>query len=218
MAAKIHGTYNVSLIVAPIFIYLYDWALTIDQEVELIWHHKWSITKALFLVLRYGMFPLAVADFWTATHSGLSMKLCVVFGHSTISLMHWDRCAVLRYISGYGLLVLVPAVQLVLQLRIFAMYNKSRRLLFLNAALFLIQGGFTLYGMIVHLPQREIFPVRADIVGSCYSLMPKSLGFTCIAPLTFESYMAALALAKMIQNRRSYGSALKGDGILTLLV
>ncbi|KDQ61493.1 hypothetical protein JAAARDRAFT_30943 [Jaapia argillacea MUCL 33604] len=38
---------------AATFVALYDHALTIDLEVELIWKKRWSLAKILFAVNRY---------------------------------------------------------------------------------------------------------------------------------------------------------------------
>ncbi|KDQ51715.1 hypothetical protein JAAARDRAFT_503028 [Jaapia argillacea MUCL 33604] len=39
--------------IAATLIAVYDHIITFDQEVELIWRKRWSISKVLFLMVRY---------------------------------------------------------------------------------------------------------------------------------------------------------------------
>ncbi|KAG2114872.1 hypothetical protein BD769DRAFT_1488686 [Suillus cothurnatus] len=32
---------------------MYDWVLTLGQEIELIWRQRWSFITVLYLVIRY---------------------------------------------------------------------------------------------------------------------------------------------------------------------
>lgn len=41
---------------------IYDWALTFEQEVELVWKRKWSLMSVLYLGLRYGGILYSVLD------------------------------------------------------------------------------------------------------------------------------------------------------------
>lgn len=40
-------------IVASSVGFIYDWALTFEQEVELIWRQRWSLMTVLYLSVRY---------------------------------------------------------------------------------------------------------------------------------------------------------------------
>ncbi|KAG2101149.1 hypothetical protein BD769DRAFT_1508573, partial [Suillus cothurnatus] len=41
---------------------VYDWILTVGQEIELIWRQRWSLMKAIYLVIRYIGIPYSVAN------------------------------------------------------------------------------------------------------------------------------------------------------------
>ncbi|KAG1767913.1 hypothetical protein EDD22DRAFT_967612 [Suillus occidentalis] len=47
-----HVFYSYWLVVAGVVV-AYDWALTIGQEIELIWRQRWSLMTVLYLVIRY---------------------------------------------------------------------------------------------------------------------------------------------------------------------
>ncbi|KAG2086589.1 uncharacterized protein F5147DRAFT_76126 [Suillus discolor] len=48
--------------VAAGFVVVYDWALTLGQEIDLIWGQRWSLITVLFLVIRYIGMPYFVID------------------------------------------------------------------------------------------------------------------------------------------------------------
>ena len=41
-------------------IQVYDYVLTIESEVKLVWYAQWNLTKLLFLVSRYSAFVDAI--------------------------------------------------------------------------------------------------------------------------------------------------------------
>ncbi|KIK39632.1 hypothetical protein CY34DRAFT_324544 [Suillus luteus UH-Slu-Lm8-n1] len=47
--------------VAAGVVVVYDWVLTIGQEIELIWRQHWSLMTVLYLVIRYSGIPFVVA-------------------------------------------------------------------------------------------------------------------------------------------------------------
>jgi len=49
------------LAVAAGVVVVYDWALTLGQEIELIWRQRWSLMTLLYLVMRYVGIPFSVA-------------------------------------------------------------------------------------------------------------------------------------------------------------
>ncbi|KIK35664.1 hypothetical protein CY34DRAFT_811984 [Suillus luteus UH-Slu-Lm8-n1] len=47
-------------LVAAGVVMVYDWVLTIGQEIELIWRQRWSLMTVLYLVIRYIGIPYSV--------------------------------------------------------------------------------------------------------------------------------------------------------------
>ncbi|KAG1786670.1 uncharacterized protein HD556DRAFT_1539467 [Suillus plorans] len=39
---------------------VYDWVLTLGQEIELIWRRRWSLVTVLYLIIRYVGIPYSV--------------------------------------------------------------------------------------------------------------------------------------------------------------
>ncbi|KAG2335702.1 hypothetical protein BDR05DRAFT_1006543 [Suillus weaverae] len=48
-------------IVAAGAVVIYDWVLTLGQEIELIWRQRWSLMTVLYLIIRYIGPPYSVA-------------------------------------------------------------------------------------------------------------------------------------------------------------
>ncbi|KAG2109080.1 hypothetical protein BD769DRAFT_1498156 [Suillus cothurnatus] len=40
-------------LVAAGVIVVYDWVITLGQEIELVWRQRWSLMTVLYLVIRY---------------------------------------------------------------------------------------------------------------------------------------------------------------------
>ncbi|KZT57301.1 hypothetical protein CALCODRAFT_285958 [Calocera cornea HHB12733] len=88
----------------------FDYILTIPQEVELIWMDEWTAGKALFLVVRY--FSLL----------SMSIGFYVICGTSVTTF----SCKVTMYWTLSSNCISYSAAALVLALRTWALWNKSR--------------------------------------------------------------------------------------------
>ncbi|KAG2101138.1 hypothetical protein BD769DRAFT_1508479 [Suillus cothurnatus] len=54
---------------------MYDWVLTLGQEIELIWRQRWSFMTVLYLVIRYigilySMYQTAYLPLFSMTDRG----------------------------------------------------------------------------------------------------------------------------------------------------
>ncbi|KAG2101148.1 hypothetical protein BD769DRAFT_1780123 [Suillus cothurnatus] len=89
---------------------VYDWVLTIGQEIELIWRQRWSLMKAIYLVIRYIGIPYSVAN---------------VLGN----IMNWA-------INGTNVVV-TAMLGVIMIARLHAMYQRSRSMLIFLVIIFL---------------------------------------------------------------------------------
>ncbi|KAG2103696.1 uncharacterized protein F5147DRAFT_274531 [Suillus discolor] len=46
--------------VAAGVVVVYDWVLTLGQEIELVWRQRWSLMTVLYLIIRYIGIPYSV--------------------------------------------------------------------------------------------------------------------------------------------------------------
>ncbi|KAG2109612.1 uncharacterized protein F5147DRAFT_836570 [Suillus discolor] len=79
-------------IVAAAFVVVYDWVLTLPQEIDLIWTQRWSYMTMLYLVIRYVGIPYSVVNvlgniIYYAVN-GTNMVVTAMLGVIMISRLH----------------------------------------------------------------------------------------------------------------------------------
>ncbi|KAG2035989.1 hypothetical protein BDR03DRAFT_960979, partial [Suillus americanus] len=101
-------------IVASSAAVIYDWALTIEQEFELVWRHHWSFITVLYIGVRYiGMVYIVINMLQFLPTVSMTDKGCNV----TYFTLNW--------MSGLANAML-GAIMIT---RLYAMYQKSRNML-----------------------------------------------------------------------------------------
>lgn len=184
------GTPTGYLQLACVTWYLYDWFLTLNNEIEFVWSRKWSLTKVLYALIRFTTLALLIAE--TVVYvftSGLSQKQCDAFS--------WG--------SAIGTAAVIAEVELVLQLRIYIVYNKSKKLLWINAAFYILNIVCAIIVLLEFFSQMRWVEVPPWIIGSCYDTRPKELGAVWVFPMSYELYLAVLAVWKIARNWSEYG-------------
>jgi len=102
---------------------LYDHALSLGREVELIWMKPPSLVMVLYVIERYLGDAVLIAG------------LCLCFQVSTSE----EECIRLFRFRAWGALAYSWATQATMQLRIYAMYRRSRQVLVLMITCFLCE-------------------------------------------------------------------------------
>ncbi|KAG2062360.1 hypothetical protein BDR06DRAFT_946506 [Suillus hirtellus] len=108
---------------AVTFVVLYDHVLCCQQEVDLIWNKSKSLVSYLYFTTRY----------WG---DAISIISAILFMGSTFSV---NTCRILFHFQSYGPFVPVWASQTIMQLRIYAMYRKSNKILAFTGAFFVLE-------------------------------------------------------------------------------
>ncbi|KAG1789986.1 uncharacterized protein HD556DRAFT_1529202 [Suillus plorans] len=121
------------LIVAAAFVVVYDWVLTLPQEIDLIWTQRWSLMTVLYLVTRY---------------VGISFWVPGVMGN-------------IMFNATNGATVVITAMLDVIMIaRLHAMYQRSRRMLIFLVIIFLVVniacGAITIIGLKYHFASEEL--------------------------------------------------------------
>ncbi|KAG1775286.1 hypothetical protein EV702DRAFT_455190 [Suillus placidus] len=100
----------------------YDWALTLGQEVELIWRQRWSLMTVLYLSVRYLGILYAVVQ--------------ILFNVPTVSVtdvVSW----ILHDVLNWTNVVVFAMLGVIMITRLHAMYQQSRKILIFLAITFL---------------------------------------------------------------------------------
>lgn len=86
------------------------------------------------------------------------------------SVCAWDPI-----FSGLGIVTIIVEVQIILQLRIYAMYNRCKWLLYLNGLLFCVEIATAVTLMVRLLSRGTILGSPAWVIGSCYEVHSQSV-------------------------------------------
>ncbi|KAF9232808.1 hypothetical protein BU15DRAFT_67125 [Melanogaster broomeanus] len=98
----------------------YDYLLTFAQEIEYVWKRPWSWVSTLFIVVCI-----------TRTSSWIHSEL------SLITDSKFSRGIVLYNIGSWTFLIFLAVADLLMILRVYAMYNRSRIILFILLGIYL---------------------------------------------------------------------------------
>jgi hypothetical protein len=121
--------YRANLVPAYVILFsltwiLYDYLITLDEELKLVWPQRLNRGKVLFLFVRYytiAVILLNTIQIHLFTHKGYATDTsCVAF------------YVVTRVAGG----IAVWAIEIIMQLRIYALFGCSRKIAIFNAVLF----------------------------------------------------------------------------------
>lgn len=124
--------YTFNYITTAVFvILLYDTVLTFSKEVKFIWSKPIAFSKVLYIIARYyGLLSSGIVFFMTVLPAR-SLNSCRIY---------------LKWYASAGPQINEVVVNLVLLLRIYALYGRNKRLLYLIVPIFLAESGLVIYG------------------------------------------------------------------------
>ncbi|KDR75688.1 hypothetical protein GALMADRAFT_226328 [Galerina marginata CBS 339.88] len=122
--ALIEGLYGVALVtqVSAAALWAYDYFLTLGMEIELVWTTKWNIIKVLFLVQRY--LPL--------------IDTCILTLYRDLMPQTERNCSRLETTTGFMYVTGYAIAEILLSLRVWAVWNRSKALAFLLPIAFIV--------------------------------------------------------------------------------
>lgn len=107
----------------PCIIFCYDYLLTLDREVEFIWRRPMRFSNILYIIVRFGGGALIFLSASAFMSKHTSKEFCSLF----LNIQGWPSFCILW------------AVQLILQLRVYALYRRSLTVLIAMAVGFTIE-------------------------------------------------------------------------------
>ncbi|KZV98414.1 hypothetical protein EXIGLDRAFT_746633 [Exidia glandulosa HHB12029] len=173
--------------------FLYDWAISLGREVEYIVSGGCSISKSLYLFIRY---------------LSLAMLLGETVVYVVLDEVSFPVCTRFTASRTAAVLVLVVAVEVAMQIRVFELYERSRRILGVNAALCVASLVPSVTLAVVYSPQAQF--TIGD--GACSGTSSSTFGVFLVAPILFASYLTAMTV------RKTWRSALDGTSAITPFV
>lgn len=176
------------------FLFFYDFVSTMDREYRLMWTPRFTFGKLLFFLIRYYTLVTLVLITTVMFLPNPSGKLCG----------YWAR---FHWVSGAILSTLTEAS---LQLRMYAIYNRSKWVLsLLIVSLTLTISAMAILATYIIREQNAFFLSIGDGVDLriCdVSNLPDIFRFWWTPALVNETILVLLAVFRGIQNFKEYGS------------
>ncbi|KAF7301824.1 hypothetical protein MIND_00748200 [Mycena indigotica] len=165
---------------------VYELFTSLDDEVARIWPLKWRLPKILFMLNRYVIRAILVALWIVADFPSISPGFCQVYS--------WWQMFPLR--------LAILAAQALVVIRVWAIYNNSRRMLyllsFLYACEFLAVLGSIIIATIDTQGVAQPAPLSCGLISVSGYLLKRYASATWIAPVVFEFVMVVITLFKLL--------------------
>jgi len=170
--------------------FVYDYFLSLELEVEHLWGKKLNVPTLLYISTRALSFVMLIIGAVEATR--------------TYALSE-DQCHIFHWVEGVGSVLVFINTQLVLQYRLWAIYDRSTRILVVNGVLFLIEAvGATVLLALYYASQKTVdFAMLPDVGGeTCITVPQRQMALVFLTVFLYEMWLVALALFRTVQVRR----------------
>lgn len=196
---------------------LHDYFITLEDEVTYIWSQRPNFGRTMFFWIRYYTILLLIFD--------------VVQVHSFT--LPWVRSPALCLAADPTMRIVgaisLWSVEIVMQIRIYALYGRSKKIAMFNGILFIISIGLFLWVLVVNVNHRRsliVGLVKLPLIG-CPSVNGGSQWALWVPATVYEFILFGFAVYKSIvsstaqaklNRRRSLTAVLLQENILYFLV
>lgn len=165
-------------------IIIWDHLSTLDQEVELIWNAHWSIGKCLFIINRYYALCCVIFNNYALFTTTLSDSFCIQW-------FQWQ---------GWTGLATCMIAEIILQVRLYALYFLNKRVLALMATCFVATSVASAVVLATTLSEMKASSHILPGVPVCVPIgVPSHLYAFWIPMIVFESLLCGMALFRGFQ-------------------
>ncbi|KAJ7729796.1 hypothetical protein B0H16DRAFT_225000 [Mycena metata] len=190
----LHTTVSHYTIVSSLCLYVYDFFLTFPMEVEYFWNSPWSLVKAMFFWNRYLTFPTTAYLAFSEINRLPTAALC--FAQETTGLI----------LS----LVCISGAQVVMQIRVHALYGQNRTLKIIVSCLFFIavasELGIAIAKLVTDGSSVQPIPFLVDPLSLCVGPIPKFLIAYPVPMMAFDTILLILVVYKAYLIQREEAS------------
>ncbi|KZP20977.1 hypothetical protein FIBSPDRAFT_954157 [Athelia psychrophila] len=193
-------------------IIVFDHLITLDQEIELVWRSPWTTGKLLFFLNRYYPLSTVVFNQYVLFKINLTDELYVICtSNKRLSWFRWQ---------GWSGLIAVMVAEIILQLRIYALYFLNKKVLFVVASFFIIStaSAATIMGLVLSNIAADATSIAG--VNFCMPLhVPRYIYAYWIPILAFESLLCGMSIFRGFQAFRQRQSVFQsGKHLMTILL
>ncbi|KAJ6475610.1 hypothetical protein C8R45DRAFT_1010446 [Mycena sanguinolenta] len=165
---------------------VYELLTSLDDEVARIWSLKWRLPKILFMLNRYVIRAMLVCLWIIADLPGTSPEFCRIYAY-------WQMIP---------LRLAILAAQALVVMRVWAIYNNSRRMFWVLVALYTLEVAAVAMCIAVATIDTQgaaqPAPLSCALVSRSGYLLKRYASATWIAPVCFEFVMVVLTLARIL--------------------
>ncbi|KAJ7616022.1 hypothetical protein FB45DRAFT_236366 [Roridomyces roridus] len=164
---------------------VYELFTTLDVEIDRIWSLKWRLPKILFMLNRYFIRAMLVVLWIVADYPGTSERFCWIYAY-------WQMIP---------LRLAILAAQALVVIRVWAIYNNSRRMLYVLSTLYFLEVAFVSICIAIATADTQgvaqPYPLSCALNSMSGYLLQRYASGTWIAPVVFEFLMMLITLAKL---------------------
>ncbi|KAF9449495.1 hypothetical protein P691DRAFT_703153 [Macrolepiota fuliginosa MF-IS2] len=191
-----HATIRVMYLInafnlASIAMLVYDYFLTLGQEVELIWKSRWNTVKFLFLLTRYLPFiGSGIILFYQFAPKATAYQCAIAF-----------KCTAWTFIIG------ISIAELLLTIRTWAVWEKDRRLT-IGLPIFFVSFWVTQYALVgLYLGTLTYEPSPYQPWVTCATFhMNRLLSVCWILLMIYDAGILILIVIQTLRTFRSWGN------------
>ncbi|RDB16737.1 hypothetical protein Hypma_002570 [Hypsizygus marmoreus] len=194
----------------------YEYFLQFSAEVEFFWKQRWSLAKCLFLWSRYYSVGFNISNAVIFMQPKPTFELYETLRLQFLTSLHMI-CSTFFHWQNTGASLQVITTHIILELRLYAMYGSTRKILYLF--LCLTFGEALAMGLVFGIPNPKLIgtnePFRGNFI--CADADPPDgthwVIYYWAAILVVEGILLMLALWKAWQHR----SAVRGSSLMQQL-
>ncbi|KIJ58660.1 hypothetical protein HYDPIDRAFT_33957 [Hydnomerulius pinastri MD-312] len=183
----------------PCVVMFYDHILAFDQEVEHIWKSSRSLNTVAYLILRYGGSAAGLLNVFAflaeehASNDVFQMLVSSIIDLATALMYNAVPVPqVFLVLRGWSACLMLWLVQFILQMRLYALHNNSKKILLLN-------GGAYIAEIVVMSTALGLEDVNFDVLN-----LSRAFYSIWLPPLIFESILCLLAIRIGIQRSKDH--------------
>ncbi|KAH7931422.1 hypothetical protein BV22DRAFT_15306 [Leucogyrophana mollusca] len=188
---------------------IYERFIVFGAEIDLIWSHKRNWVKYLYIFNGWLALIWLTFDMIPLSPSGVvSSKMQVYQLHSQCIHLQLSstRCIIYLIFDDVITLLMTVSVQAILQLRVWAIYGRSRKMYYFLVATSALEVATMIALIVMTLSSIENLPIISTPTGCSYEgLLPLSALFWTPA-LIVEPILCTLVLRKALYSIRGHGS------------
>jgi len=131
---------------------LYDYVLMFSREVDYIWHKPWSWVSTMYVLVRYCGLSWAIFGGYLSGSSFVPGQL--------------KLCTALFLVAVWDILIFLAAADLVMILRVYARWNRSKRILYILLFFYVAQIIVSFVGEGININPNTYLSVTAvEVIG-----------------------------------------------------